>query len=292
MSPASGLEWFLKTGGGNADRAHVLSENDVVRTGLDLLQIINQCRTLGVGSAFGFEEVGLDHVGVGVLGNPLHAFGLFAVVVVEVAEAEAVPTQVAKVVDVVGHHLAVETGDVVADDVLPPGYLLTNALVHQGLVGGDALGGEELGLFLLELKDEVAEEPEVGVLVAVDVADFLGRTRHLAVAAEVVEEHKSAVEVDALEDVVGNEGLHQREAVLLLLEVVVTVADEGIAAQEVFVGLPLVEDVVALFGAADGVEHVAVTLAVYALLEGLDVQTEIDFVGGDVLTDGRQVVAL
>ena len=63
----------------------------------------------------------------------------------------------------------------------------------------------------------------MGVLVAVDVADFLGRTRHLAVAAEVVEEHKSAVEVDALEDVVGNEGLHQREAVLLLLEVVVTI---------------------------------------------------------------------
>lgn len=146
MSPASGLEWFLKTGGGNADRAHVLSENDVVRTGLDLLQIINQCRTLGVGSAFGFEEVGLDHVGVGVLGNPLHAFGLFAVVVVEVAEAEAVPTQVAEVVDVVGHHLAVEARDVVSDDVLTPGYLLTNAFAHQGLVGGDALGGEELGL--------------------------------------------------------------------------------------------------------------------------------------------------
>ena len=59
-----------------------------------------------------------------------------------------------------------------------------------------------------------------------------------------------------------------------------------------FVRLPLIEDVVAFLGRADGVEHVAVALAVYALLEGLDVKTEVHLVGRDVLADGGEVVAL
>lgn len=58
------------------------------------------------------------------------------------------------------------------------------------------------------------------------------------------------------------------------------------------VGLPLVEDGVAHFWAADGVEHVTIALAVNAFLKSLDVEAQVHFVGRDILADARQVVAL
>ena len=77
-----------------------------------------------------------------------------------------------------------------------------------------------------------------------------------------------------------------------MLELVVQIADEGVAAQQVLVGLPLVEDLVPPGGGADGVEHVAVALAVHTLLKGLDGQAEVHLVGGDVLADAGQVCGL
>ena len=53
--------------------------------------------------------------------------------------------------------------------------------------------------------------------------------------------------------------------------------------------LPLVQHVVALLRFADGVQHVAVALAVHRLLEGLDGQAQVHLVGRDVLAHGRQV---
>ena len=105
------------------------------------------------------------------------------------------------------------------------------------------------------------------VLVAVDVADLLHRARHAADAAEVVEEHESRVEVDALEDVVGDEHAQEVLTRLLLLELVVEVTDEGVAREQVLVILPLEDNLLALVGAHDRVEHVAVALRVHALLE-------------------------
>ena len=55
------------------------------------------------------------------------------------------------------------------------------------------------------------------------------------------------------------------------------------------VGLPLVEDLVALGRVADGVEHVGVALRVHTFLKRLDGQAEIHLVGGDVLGDVGQV---
>ena len=53
------------------------------------LQVIHQCRALGVCRALGFKEVGLYHIGIGVLPYPFHVLRLFPVVVIEEAETEA-----------------------------------------------------------------------------------------------------------------------------------------------------------------------------------------------------------
>ena len=55
------------------------------------------------------------------------------------------------------------------------------------------------------------------------------------------------------------------------------------------VGFPLVKDLVTLCGAADGVQHIAVTLAVDTFLECLDVEAQIHLVGCDVFAEVRQV---
>ena len=129
----------------------------------------------------------------------------------------------------------------------------------------------------------------MGVLVPVNVADLLRRAGHLAVAGEVVEEHEAAVKINTLQNEVGHHHAQQRRGVLLLLELVVEVSDEGVAAQQMLVRSPLVEDVVALHGGADGVQHIAIALGVDALLKRLNGQAEIDLVGGDIRADVGQI---
>ena len=55
-------------------------------------------------------------------------------------------------------------------------------------------------------------------------------------------------------------------------EIVVAVPDECVPLQEVLIGLPLEEYVIALFRRADRIEHVGVCLTVKALLECLDMK--------------------
>ena len=129
----------------------------------------------------------------------------------------------------------------------------------------------------------------MGVLVPVNVADLLRRAGHLAVAGEVVKEHEAAVKINTLQNEVGHHHAQQRRGVLLLLELVVAVPDEGVAAQQMLVRSPLVENVVALHGGADGVEHIAIALGVDALLKRLNGQAEIDLVGGDIRADVGQI---
>ena len=106
----------------------------------------------------------------------------------------------------------------------------------------------------------IAEQPQVRVLVAVDIADLLRRAGHLPVSGEIVEEHKAAVKIDALQNIVCHHHAQQRGSVLPLLKLVVAVPNEGVAAQQMLVRFPLVEDVIALHRRADGVEHIAVAL--------------------------------
>ena len=80
-----------------------------------------------------------------------------------------------------------------------------------------------------------------------NVADLLCRAGHLAIAGKVVEEHEATVKIDALQNEVGHHHAHHRRGVLPLFELVVAVSDEGVAAQKMLIGLPLVEDVVALY---------------------------------------------
>ena len=44
----------------------------------------------------------------------------------------------------------------------------------------------------------------MGVFIPVDVTDFLSRSGHLSVTAQIVEKHKTAVEVNTFKDVIGN----------------------------------------------------------------------------------------
>ena len=56
---------------------------------------------------------------------------------------------------------------------MSPRDLLPHALLHHAAENGDIFGGEKLRVFLLQLGDDIAEQPEVSVLIAVDVADLL-----------------------------------------------------------------------------------------------------------------------
>ena len=149
--------------------------------------------------------------------------------------------------------------------------------------------GKQLRLLLLQLEDDAAEQPQVRVLVAVDVADLLRAAGHFAHACEVVEEHESGIEIHALQDEVRHEDAQERARVAALLELVVQVADERVAREQVLVGLPLVQNLIALGGVADGVEHVRIALRMHALLERLDREAEIHLVGRDVLGDVGKV---
>ena len=132
----------------------------------------------------------------------------------------------------------------------------------------------------------------MGILVPVNIADFLGGTGHFAIAAQVIEEHEAAVEIDALQNEIGHHNLKESKGIPVLLELIIAVPDKGVSAKKVFIILPLIEDGIALRGVADGVEHIAVALAVHAFLEGLDGQAEIHLIGGDILADMRQVGGL
>ena len=110
------------------------------------------------------------------------------------------------------------------------------------------------------------------VLIAVDVSNFLCRARHFAIAGKVVEEHKATIKVNTFEDIVGHERLHERRFVVVGVKLVIAITDESVASQQVFIGFPLVKNIVSLFGRANSVEHIAVTLTVNALLESLDMQ--------------------
>ena len=130
------------------------------------------------------------------------------------------------------------------------------------------------------------------ILISVDIANLLCRPRHLTISAEIIEEHKSAIEVNTFKDKVSNECFHQAELISFLMELIVTVANKLITVQEVLIGLPLIKNVVTLFRTTDSVEHVAITLTMDTLLECLNMQTEVYLVCSDILTKGWEVIAL
>ena len=130
------------------------------------------------------------------------------------------------------------------------------------------------------------------ILISVDIANLLCRTRHLTISAKIIEEHKSTVEVDTFKDEVSNKRLHQTELIPFLMELIVTVTNKLITVQEMLIGLPLIKNVVTLFRTTDSVEHVAITLTMDTLLECLNMQTEVYFVCSDILTKGWEVIAL
>ena len=207
-------------------------------------------------------------------------------------QVQAAGTKVTQILDIIGHHLGVQPLNILADHIAAPGNLLFAAFADHIPVLLALIRRKQLGRLLLQLLHDIAEQPQVGILIAVDVADLLHGARHPVVAAQVIEKHEATVEIDALQDIVGNDHPHEVIQRLLLLKAVVLVADEGVAAQQVLVILPLEQYIVALLRLADGIEHIAVTLAVNGFLKDLDGQAEIDLIGRDVLADSGQVGCL
>ena len=64
------------------------------------LQIVDQRRTFGIRRAFSLEKVRFNQVRIGILRHPLHAFRLVLVLFVQIAKAQAVPAQVAQILNV------------------------------------------------------------------------------------------------------------------------------------------------------------------------------------------------
>ena len=132
----------------------------------------------------------------------------------------------------------------------------------------------------------------MGVFIPVDIADFLNGARHFAVSSEVVKKHEAGVEINPFQDKVGNADAEEAVLGLFYDKLVVEVSDKFISAQQMRVGFPLIEDVISFGRVADGIQHVAVALAVDTFLKSLDGQAEVHFVGGDILRDIREVCRL
>ena len=169
--------------------------------------------------------------GIGVESHPFHVLWLRAVILKQVVESQTVPAQVAEVTDIVADHLSVEPCYLISDDILTPCDLLLDTFEHHLSVGLYLVGCKHLRFLLLQFLYDVTEEPQMCILVAVDVTDLLCRPRHLAITAEVIEEHEPTIEVDAFQDEVGDQGFHQRHLVLMVMELVIAVADERISSE-------------------------------------------------------------
>ena len=72
-------------------------------------------------------------------------------------------------------------------------------------------------------------------------------------------------------------------------KLIVEVSDKFISAKQVLIRLPLVKNVISFRRIANGVQHIAVALAVDALLKGLDRETEVDLICRNILRNIRQI---
>src|SRR3712207_8791727 len=75
------------------------------------------------------------------------------------------------------------------------------------------------------------------ILIAVDVSNLLRRAGHFTVATQIVEKHEATIEIDAFENEVSHQRLHQTLLVALLMKLVVAVAYKLVATQQMLVCL-------------------------------------------------------
>ena len=132
----------------------------------------------------------------------------------------------------------------------------------------------------------------MGILIPVDIPDFLDASGHLAAPSQVIKKHEPAVKINAFQDIVGHDDPEKGHIILLLLEFIIQISYKCIAAQKVFILLPLVQYSVPLHRTADGVQHIAVALAVHRLLKSLYGKAQIHLIGCDILGNTGQVCCL
>lgn len=63
----------------------------------------------------------------------------------------------------------------------------------------------------------------MGVLIAVYVADFLRGSRHFSVSSQIIEEHKSRVEIHAFQYIIGNQDFKEGLRIFCDLKFVIKV---------------------------------------------------------------------
>ena len=80
--------------------------------------------------------------------------------------------------------------------------------------------------------------------------------------------------------------------ILLRLELIINVSDKFISLKQMLIRLPLIKYVIPLLRRADRIQHIGIGLAVYALLEGLDIEAEIHLIGRDVFSHAGKVGSL
>jgi hypothetical protein len=71
----------------------------------------------------------------------------------------------------------------------------------------------------------------MSILIPVDVTDFLCRTGHLSVTTQIIKEHEATVEIDTLQNIVGNQRFHERISILAFLKLIIAVSYESIPFQ-------------------------------------------------------------
>ena len=107
-----------------------------------------------------------------------------------------------------------------------------------------------------------------------------------------IEKHESGIEINSLQNKVRYAHTEKRPFILVLNEFVIKAANEGVALQKMGIFLPLIENTVTLQWGADGIQHIAVRLAVDTFLERLNGQAEVNFICRNILADVGKVSGL
>ena len=132
----------------------------------------------------------------------------------------------------------------------------------------------------------------MGIFITVNITDFLNGSGHFIISSQIIEKHKAAVEVNAFQNIVGNNSFHQSISAFILLKFIIKITDKFISGKEMLILLPLVKNLITFLRLTNCVQHIAVALTVYGLLKGLDRKTEVYFVGSNIITDIGKVGSL
>ena len=286
---AGGRVHVVRTTGRKVGAVTARREPSLAATGSDFIPSLNS-RALVIRRHVGFKEVAF-YISLAVgIGN---FFQLLVRVLVKAFitrfQPQILQTLVGNELGVLLNRLFGNADNVTADDVVTPGDFLFNRLVKHCI---HLVQIEETAVLFHYFLNNIGENDAVGQLVAVNVLYLVGCSNHQAAGGEIVKEVKAVIKIHALQQVIGNQHAGKVDVAFIVNKVLIDFSDVFVAFQQDLVFTPFVIYLGAFGGGNDTLYNIGVTLRMYSLLISLNRQNQVDFRGGDVFADVRQIVGL